>query len=171
MKVITHHHSKASNWLAVPAYSSTIWAVMVSYAEELGRNEGKREEGGEVDEGRNCLCGENLVQQVIQWLCANEECLGMYVWGVNTPVSGTDTQAWRRWSTPPPWCRAGWSESRCIGSNCSRTTAADPSGWTTWGLFPFLGRAWDQNVSGYTNRTFLPSLITLLKTLHIYSYI
>lgn len=44
---------------------------MVSYAEELGRNEGKEEGRGEGDEGKNCLCIDTVGKQVIHGPCAN----------------------------------------------------------------------------------------------------
>lgn len=46
VKVISHYYLNSSNWHPLPAYSSTTSAVLVSYAEELGRNEGKWEDGG-----------------------------------------------------------------------------------------------------------------------------
>lgn len=59
------------------------------------------------------------------------------VW-MNVPVNETSTPVWRRWSIPRPDYREAWSESQCICSKCPLTTAADPSGWTTWGWSPFL---------------------------------
>lgn len=56
---------------------------MVSYAEELGRNEGEREDGGEVDEGINCLWADTVgqyVTAVIHGLCANVAHMDMCVW-------------------------------------------------------------------------------------------
>lgn len=44
---------------------------MVSYAEELGRNEGKEEGRGEGDEGKNCLGIDTVGKQVIHGPCAN----------------------------------------------------------------------------------------------------
>lgn len=43
-----------------------------------------------------------------------------------------------RWSTPPPYCRAEWSESRCSGSNFLTTMAAGPSAQMAQGTSLFL---------------------------------
>lgn len=99
--------------------------------------------------GKNCLFAGTMGQQVIHWLRANGIWLCMEniaVWvcvcmcRLNTPVSGTDTRAWRRWSIPLLCCRAAWSKNRCIGNSHQQMTAADPSGQMTWGWSLFLGR-------------------------------
>lgn len=93
---------------------------------------------------------------------------------LSAPVSGTDTQAWRRWSTPLPCCRAAWSESRYICNNHQLMTAADLSRWMTGGWSLFLGKTRDQyllirmkssrllhrykNIISHTSHCFLKSL-------------